>query len=411
MGFSKTASDETFADRATTALESVRASLAVMLDSIDSLQGHRPVDLVDTLGIDMKLAWKISRLLRSIYPAEVIHGLPGRTGFKKILSAAAMSGANEGLVDQLRETFDHLLGEMITLSGSRILFETMVAGLDCELDTVLAVDQRRQFFNGARCVSGIQSDLEYRIDLLGPSSEEGMIQCATLRMTVGLVRYHKTASWDILPTVVDKDGVHRCSDCRVSADGSQAGDSGSNFLVPELCEGAGVELVRVGTGNASGMYSFTDDLIGPDSRRTLAVSDSISASVVTPSDLSKRSFQDVMPLRTPTESVVLDILLHRDLFNSDCMPRVGLYSDLFESRSGCSFSGTGRMPMMPSITCISDVRKLDAPRNWSASDFDRVLASCFDKSRWGIDQFICRRIEVAYPPVPATLVSVLDLVH
>ena len=184
MGIGQIRHEEGFGHRATTALQDVRFALLGVLESIDDLSGQRPIDLSRHLGIDMKLAWKASRLVRSVNPAEILNELPGRPGFKKLTLAAKKAGASSKAIERLKSAHESLSLEISALSGSRSLFETMVIGLGSSVDTPLAVEQRRQFFNGARSISGSQCDSCYRLDILGPSSVEGFLDCATIRMSI-----------------------------------------------------------------------------------------------------------------------------------------------------------------------------------------------------------------------------------
>ena len=104
MGIGQIKNEDTFGYRATTVLQNVRISLLRTFESIGDLSGQRPIDLSTHLGIDMKLAWKASRLVRSVNPAEILNELPGRPGFKKLVDAAAKAGASSDSLEQLLHT-------------------------------------------------------------------------------------------------------------------------------------------------------------------------------------------------------------------------------------------------------------------------------------------------------------------
>ena len=72
MGIGRIEPDKTFGHRATEALQNVRIALLDTFDSIPELSGQRPIDLSSHLDIDMKLAWKASRLVRAVVPAEIL---------------------------------------------------------------------------------------------------------------------------------------------------------------------------------------------------------------------------------------------------------------------------------------------------------------------------------------------------
>ena len=405
MGIEQIRHEDSFGHRATTALQEVRFSLLGVFESMDDLSGQRPIDLSRLLGIDMKLAWKASRLVRSVNPAEILNELPGRPGFKKLIIATQKAGASSKSVDRLRAAYETLNSEIVSLSGTRSLFETMITGLGSSVDTPLAVEQRRQFFNGARAVSGSQCDSCYRLDILGPSSKEGFLDCATIRMSVGLVKFHVTAPWRIrLPAVLDDTGT-RSRPGRCEPIGSASGESESSSpLVSELCSGPEVNLLPINSAQGICEYSFEDKLIGPGSKRTIAIGEVLRQAEPAVATDSHHGIHQIMRLRTPMESAVMDVLMHRDTFASSGDPRSIIYSDLFGERSVSTYRETDRMPIPVTITNIDDPALAPAPNGMDPEAFSRVREIAFEKTGWSLGDFRYQRIELAFPPVPSSLV-------
>ena len=406
MGAQNIRIDDSFANRATNALQEVRFSLLAVLESIEELKGQRPIDLSNTLGIDMKLAWKASRLVRSVNPAEILNELPGRPGVKKLLLASSGAGASGESLDRLQRSYDALNEEIVALSGSRTLFETMITGLDSEVDTPLAIEHRRQFFNGARSICGSQCRSSYRLDILGPSAVDGTLDCATIRMTIDLVRFHVSAPWRVrLPAVLDDSGTRtRPVNCEPMEDSGGRTHADQPPLVSELCEGPDVNFLPINSEPGAVEYGFEDQLIGPDSTRTIAIGEVLRSAEPAVATDAHHGIHQVMRLRTPMESAVMDVLMHRDVFEASGDPRAILYSDLFGERSAANYRETDRMPISIPIENIEPAGDLPVPDGMDPEKYRRLLDIAFSRTNWSLGDFRYQRITVPYPAVPSSLV-------
>ena len=405
MGIGQIKHEETFGYRATTVLQNVRMALLMTFESIVDLSGQRPIDLSTRLGIDMKLAWKASRLVRSVNPAEILNELPGRPGFKKLVDAAAKAGASSDSLKKLQSSFEELNRAITELSGSRSVFETMITGVDSNIDTPLAVEQRRQYFLGSRSVSGLQCDNAYRLDILGPSATEGFHDCLTIRISSGLVRFHVSAPWRIrLPGVLDDSGRRsRPEHCEPIDDSVDSSNTGLP-LISELCEGPAASFLPINGEQGACEYGFVDDLIGPDSRRTIAIGEILRGAEPAVATDTHHGIHQVMRLRTPMESAVMDVLMHREVFAGSGDPRSIIYTDLFGERSAATYRETDRMPIPVSVSTMDDPADIRPPAGMDAKSFARVLELAFERTGWSLEDFRYQRVEVPYPPVPSSLV-------
>ena len=279
----------------------------------------------------------------------------------------------------------------------------MITGFQSGVDTPLAVEQRRQLFLGARSVTGLQCDSCYRLDILGPSATEGYLDCVTVRVSLGLVRFHVSAPWRIrLPAVLDDTGKRTRPDrCEpIDAAGAENGPP----LITEFCEGPEADFLPINGGQGASEYVFVDSLIGPESRRTIAIGEVLRAAEPATSTAGHHGIHQVMRLRTPMETAVMDVLMHRTVFNTSGEPRPVLYSDLFGERSAATYRETDRMPISVGFRTFDDGDTVPSPTGMDRSLFERLLEIAFSRTDWSIDEFRHQRLEVPYPPVPSSLV-------
>lgn len=402
MGTEPIRTEDSFEHRATTALLDVRSALLGVFKSIPDLSGQRPIDISNALALDMKLAWKASRLVRSTEPGEILNDLPGRPGFKKLLTAAEAAGASSGSIDALKAVYEELNRLITTLAGSRSVFETMVTGIDPRSDSPLAIEQRRQLFGSARSVTGIQCTSSYRLDLLAPSTVGTRLDCATIRISTDLVRFHANAPWRLrLPAVLDDAGRRsRPELCEPLAPEAASGPP----LIPELCRGPASSLKSINRADSTREFGLEDDLIGPDSRRTIACGEILRSAEPNRPTSGHHGLHQVMRLRTPMETAVMDVLMHRDVFAISGEPRAIIYSDLFGERSAAHYRETDRMPIRVALNGFDTVSDVPAPAGVDEDTFRRLTELAFDRTGWDRDAFRYHRIEVPFPPVPSSLV-------
>lgn len=123
---------QTFSARAETAIAALRTALASALLSA----GVNPSGgLQDQLGVDKKLAWKLSRLLNDADPISGGRYLPGEQGLGIALRAAGERGADPALIERVRERYAAMRGLMVEHAGTRERFLDLLHGLASERDT------------------------------------------------------------------------------------------------------------------------------------------------------------------------------------------------------------------------------------------------------------------------------------
>lgn len=395
------------------ALHELQGATREVLDAVPGLPGTRPVDLTATLAIDLKLAWKIARIAQSSDPFECVRHLPGNEGWSIWLEAAELKGASRKAVRNAAAAFDRALGSGLAWAGSRQALTDLAAGLAQGGDTRLAVEQRRQLFHAAGHVWGMRAGLAFRIDVVAPSRDGAMIDCATARGFVDLERLRSGAAWRLeSPMIIDDSGSKRSISAPERLDPSDRTRL-PPFLLREFCSSPLPSLGGVELDGGRRALVLGDGAVGPESRMTIvqaALIRSLQPMRVSPTD---HGLFQAFRLRTAAEEQVFDFLIHRDLLAHGAEPEAFLYSDLWrnpERRDGHEtrdrlpfsvrmddlpqpnakgFGGRARLRRWPAHTALLD--HVMARTGWVPSDFRHVRAS------------------VEYPPVPSTLIFELEL--
>ena len=116
-----------------------------------------------------------------------------------------------------------------------------------------------------------------------------------------------------------------------------------------------------------------------------------------------------MRLRTPSEWVVFDVLMHRDLL-ADTGPAQGIvYSDLYGERFASTYQESYRMPINVDIETLPSPDMLQPPEKWEDGMFEEMIDLIAARTGWALDEFRCQRLALPYPPLPASLVYEIEI--
>jgi hypothetical protein len=121
------------------------------------LEGGRPVDLVAAFGLDLKLAWKISRIAQSSDPFAAVRHLPGIAGWKIAMLAMERAGSPAARIAAADAAFEEAIRLGTQWAGDRKAFDMMAAGLAAGSDLRIDVEHRRQLYLGGSYVWGVRA--------------------------------------------------------------------------------------------------------------------------------------------------------------------------------------------------------------------------------------------------------------
>ena len=353
----------------------------------------------------MKLAWKVSHLVTSASPFDAVRHIPGLGGVQIVGEAAIGRGAPASRIARLEASYSDLRRFITEEAGSRRNFESMVAGIEQSRDRRLEQEQRRQLFEGASAVWGVQCQTLYRLDLLFPSSITGLLDCATIR-TMGEVRRLRGGVPIPFPRAqnIDDHGQSMANVKEEPIDGSVR--AGEFPIVPALCSGdvPAFEPRRAVSRRRVDEAAAIDT--GDPAPFTLTIGEVLRA--VQPDQVSDGShgiFQ-LMRLRMPAVRVAFDVAVHRDLLDESSAPDVSFTSDLHGAATEIVDIQRVRISLTP------DVREF-VPRGTRTlsgiGPLTRHYELALAASGCSKDDFRWFRLELSYPPISTTLCFASEL--
>ena len=390
------------------ALAALQSAMREALAGVPRLSGTRPVDLVASLGLDLKLAWKLARIAQTSDPFASVRHLPGTAGWRIALEAIRRSGAQPAACDRLAAAFEETVRLGAAWGGDRRAFEMMAAGLAAGSDMRIDVEHRRQLYLGGSYVWGVRARLSLRLDVLGPSAKGKRLDCATVRGVVDLERLRADAPWQLEAPLVLDDKVTKPSACTAEpielgtdAGASRRGHAKGPFLMQEFCSDPLPECRFITTAGGVPAVELAEGAMGSEGRMTLFHGTILRN--VQPAQTSSRHhgiFQ-LSKQRTPVERAVFDLCVHESLLQQSPQPEAILYSDLFHPAGIRLHAATDRIPAGLEVLSLgSGARRLKLAHYERHSE---LALSVFERTGWNPAQFHVFRVEAPYPPVPSTL--------
>jgi hypothetical protein len=383
------------------AIADLQRSVREVLAEADGLKSSRSVDVVAALGIDLKLAWKVTKIAQSGDPFSCVRHLPGVGGWGIFGDALARRGAAAGRIAAATAAFERVLRLGEAWAGSRRNFLALAAGAVRVADKRLDTMHRKQLHESGACVWGVHARAAIRIDAVAPAGH-GRVDCASIRAALDIERLRAEAPWWLdPPMVVDDDGVIRDLPRLDPIDGGSAG-GGPPYLMPEFCSQPLPQLVAVPFGPRGRRLELAEGEIGPAGRCSIvhgAVLRSVQSSVA---DATDHGLFQRFPIRTPATVQIFDLFMHEAILETTEAPEAILYADLGSAGDpGVRYGSRDRIPCAIEVERLGrGLRRARLPEWGRQIDAAKAI---FASTGWSPGQFQLFRVRLAYPPVPSTL--------
>ena len=388
------------------ALVALQSAVREALATVPGIAGPRPVDLEAALGIDLKLAWKVARIAQSGDPFACVRHLPGAAGWRIALDAMTRAGANAPKVARAGSAFENAVETGTRWAGDRKAFDMMAAGLAAGSDMRIDVEHRRQLYLGGSYVWGVRARLALRIDILGPSARNGLLDCATLRGIVDLEHMRADAGWTLeAPFVVDDRGTKPVPSKLEALEGDP--DARAPHLLADFSTAPLPALQPVAAMRHTNALELAESTVGTEGRLTLFQGSVVRS--VQPVKTSRRHhgiFQ-LFKQRVPVERAVFEIVVHESLLGASPNPEAILYSDLNLPAGAFIHQAKDRIPAGIGVDSIGAANR--RPKLAHYDRYAELLGHAFDRTGWNPAEYRIFRADAAYPPVPSTLALELPL--
>ncbi|MCH2161501.1 MAG: hypothetical protein MK085_06465 [Phycisphaerales bacterium] len=380
-------------------------SVMELLEATPSVEGNRPIDIARGLGVNMKLAWKMSHLATVASALDAVRHIPGSQGIRIVRDAAATHGCPEAICARLNQTFVKLQEFISAQAGSRRAFESMIAGVEESRDRRLEAELRRQLFEGGTSVWGIRAGCYHRLDALSPSRTTGLLDCSTLRSFIDVRRLRGGVSMNISRAAnIDDGGIASQPAQDEPLDASVS--PGSFPLIHAFSSGE-VPVFQA-QEHPYGLIDYVANRQEHADSAPFSIATGEVLRAVQPIRVSKRHhgiFQ-LSRLRIPTEQVLFDILVHKDLLRPNVQPEAYLAGDMQSTSLGIGALRRERLPVQVTVReVLGKLSKVMVGDETVESRMKTAIAPLDAE----IAEFNWYRLEVTHPPIPTSLAFECEL--
>lgn len=394
--------------KAVPAADVVRGALDGLLENVRNIlkqafggKKFKGIDLVNKFQIDLKLAWKITRISKANDPFECVRYIPGQGGWDIFCNAALRDGANSGLIESARMSFAKVKDAGIAWGGDARGFELMAAGLARIGDPRVGLEHRKAHFTSGSYVWGVRAKSLIRLDVIHPASDGRNIEMATVRGFVDVERLRSDAPWYLeVPFCVD-DLASRPMDVRFEP--IDAGDigRGAPFLLKRFCSDDIPTFEAPKRERVPRVVELPIGSVGVECGFTLFHGAVCRGTIPMHRSPGNEVACLMMKVQTPCERLVFDVLLHRDLIIGDIAPTGSMFSVLDGWRGQFSHQNRDRIPIDYEIKEITGGKRAVAHDGFG--HMDELVDWTVARGGWNRKLFRHYRAEISYPPVPSTM--------
>jgi hypothetical protein len=392
----------------TEVLRGVRTAFAAV---IAALPGGiaKAADLQRALKIDMKLSWKVFKVLNATDPLLAGPHVPGPANVATFLKAAAKRGVALALIDAAEQAHKAFQEFVQTHASERAAFDSMVTSLgSSDIAGPMLLQHMRAAFRANRHVWGVQAKTHLRCVLVQPAPQPDMVSFAVVQGYVRLRRLRTQAPLVVSRArVTDNDGTLR-QVVREPID--PAGETEHGIaLIREFCSQP-LPQFRTVQGSAGFVYG---EMIcdGVGNRAAVTCIDGHMTPLAGPRYRDERNefLRSSVRVRIPCEALVFDLLVRAGTWGA-IAPTVGVYA---EDLSGGPVAGgpqeRDRLDIQESITYLGRgptvLHTPDVPRY---TDLARYV---FTRLGWEGNAFDVYRCRIEYPVMASTVRIAAELPH
>ncbi|MCB9851543.1 MAG: hypothetical protein H6819_00485 [Phycisphaerales bacterium] len=380
----------------------VRSTLAAVIEGIPGFKFRRPNDLSAELGLDPKLAWNLGRCIEESDPLAAAQFLPGPTGIQKFLSAAIRRNVPQNLANAVRAASVEFNDVVRRQAGTRKNFNILVSGNSSRTRISADVEHRRRAFEGNSYIWGVHAQTIFRSNIVMPSEDSDRWDLATIRGMVDFCCLRANVAWRItLPVSVDADRIFHHDVRREPIDPKVSPRESILPLMLDYCTQPVPKFRAVRGAFGQEEYEFVSSSVGLESRITCVTGEVLRRVEPRYRNDVYDDFCMTFPIRTPANTLVFDLVIHRDIFDSTQGFRAQLYSDLFAGGPGLYYEESDQLPMREQIEYLG--RGSDVFVTPDIPGYDRMIQHTMERCGCDDRDYDAYRVRIDYPPIATQL--------
>ncbi|MEM1165631.1 MAG: hypothetical protein AAGI30_05005 [Planctomycetota bacterium] len=392
----------------------LRSAVARVVQALPGQPPHGATTLADAMNLQFGLARKVWRFLDD---EDVFVGgrhVPGKPGFKLFFDAARAQQVPPDLIEEAQIASEAFLDVVQQQAGDRNTFDIMLATHSQTNDPRAELEHRRQAFRANGYILGVHCAAIFCRYILAPTeSDPARLDVVGNMGFIDLKRLRPSVPWRVSrgSRLGQKGDVHAVRnreplfpipseiDSRRFADLPLMVDFCSRPLpdierIPGRTELSGYQFTASGPAGVPGTLTCVlgEVFRGGYERFTQS------------GEPAEPSFR--MPLRTPAELAVFELLVHRSMLDGPHKPSLEVFSDLFDGGPIASKLASDRLFTHERPVAYDTVSSAGECR--SVPRYNDLTERTFDRLDWDPDDFGLCRMEMSYPPVPAAMFFLLN---
>lgn len=386
-----------FAEHARQVVRGLRGAFAELLASVRA-DGREPRSISQQLGLNKNLAWKISKIVQAEDPLVVLQQVPGSSGLNIFLRANEKAGANEALLQNARHAITEYEELIRVHCGDRATMEMMGSALSLTSQVNNDEQHRKLLFQGASYVWGVQARAILKIGLVGPGSEDGMLDFATLSGLLDFRRLRPDVSWVMAARESHNDDGTVMETSHSEAIDTRFAGPGQAPLMGDFSSKPLPELRRF---EEEGYLKFelAEGQVGNMGLQT-CVFGTIQRDMPYYRTSNNEWGRHVAHCDTPAEVLLLDLYFHES-FTFAIPPEAKLFSEL----GGIPRSPRRKTRELPLNERLEDLGVDPLPvATPDVRQYNQMAQAMFDRLNWDPREFHGYRMHITYPACPTALV-------
>lgn len=359
----------------------------------------RPRDISRRFDLNKNLTWMVSKIVTSNDVYAIAQHIPGPTRIESLLGAMEKAGATGREVTKLRAAladFDEMVARH---TGDRETLEMMLAEMSPAAQRADQLVQNRKLaFKGNSGTLGVQAKVQLGGAIVAPNADDptraDLVQVGGL---FGFRRLRSSARWLLFRRMRWED------DGRPSAapvDEPLTGGPNGLPLLPEFCSQPAPDI-RVIAGPDETQYELPAGPVGNAAALTCVYGSVLRQTGTLRRDEHDQWMELGCSLVTPAEMLVFDLLVHESM-SWALEPELAVYTRI-QSSTAHESSSRDRNRMVISEQVSQLGRGIAALVTPHMPRHVELLQTVFDRVGWNAQEFHALRVQMEFPPIPATL--------
>ena len=299
--------------------ESLKTLGTRLHQSLRAVIGHgdrlpRPTDLSRNWGLDQTLCVRTCAALKHDDPLRVLHQLSSTGSLRSIVSAAQKLGVSAAYVEAAREAISDLENAIASVGGQKANLDTLIGSELLEAREKIEAKSKQSIFRGMSNLLGIQSKVVLTAYFVVPSADDPTL-CNEIAIygSHELLRLRPDLTTLLGGRILVGEPGAELSKAREILHGGAIDQSGFSVALKDFCSDPFPEVEFILSGSKL-LYTLPGGESGESEASTMLFA-SIDRHALRRyrGDGEREAFFVFYP-RNPSKEMLLDVLVHRDVW-------------------------------------------------------------------------------------------------